>query len=64
MTWDKADVAYLVPWFNGTCPWPREFALATTRGLQLVNFWAYDHLTLMSWPLPLPKWLQRASFQG
>jgi hypothetical protein len=64
MFWDKADVAYLVPWFNGTCPWPREFALANTRGLQLINFWAYDHLTLMSWPLPLPKWLQRASFQG
>jgi len=64
MSWDKADVAYLVPWFNGTCPWPREFALASTRGLQLINFWAYDHLSLMSWPLPLPKWLQRSSFQG
>jgi hypothetical protein len=64
MAWDKADVAYLVPWFNGTCPWPREFALASTRGLQLINFWAYDHLALMSWPLPLPKWLQRSSFQG
>jgi hypothetical protein len=64
MSWDKADVAYLVPWFNGTCPWPREFALASTRGLQLINFWAYDHLSLMSWPLPLPSWLQRASFLG
>ena len=64
MSWDKADLAYLVPWFNGICPWPREFSLATTRGLQLINFWAYDHLTLMSWPLPLPKWLQRSSFQG
>lgn len=64
MSWDKADVAYLVPWFNGTCPWPREFALASTRGLQLINFWAHDHLALMSWPLPLPKWLQRSCFGG
>jgi hypothetical protein len=64
MSWDKADVAYLVPWFNGTCAWPREFLLASTRPLGLVNFWAYDHLALMSWPLPLPKWLQRSSFQG
>ncbi len=64
MSWDKTDVAYLIPWFNGTCPWPREFALASSRGLQLINLWAYDHLSLMSWPLPFPKWLQRTAFQG
>ncbi|MBV9610954.1 MAG: hypothetical protein JO091_00710, partial [Acidobacteriaceae bacterium] len=64
MSWDKSDVAYLVPWFNGTCPWPREFALASTRGLQLINFWAHDHLVLMSWPVPLPSWLQRSFFAG
>ncbi len=64
MSWDKADVAYLIPWFSGTCPWPREFALASTRGLQLINLWAYDHLALMSWPLPFPTWLQRSSFGG
>lgn len=60
MSWDKADVAYLIPWFNGTCPWPREFGLASSRGLQLINFWAYDHLSLMSWPLPLPTWFERS----
>jgi hypothetical protein len=64
MSWDKADVAYLVPWFNGICPWPREFALASSRGLQLINLWAYDHLSLMSWPLPFPTWLQRTAFMG
>lgn len=64
MSWDKADVAYLIPWFNGICAWPREFALASSRGLQLINLWAYDHLILMSWPLPLPKWLQRSAFLG
>jgi hypothetical protein len=64
MSWDAADVAYLVPWFNGTCPWPREFALASTRGLGLINLWAYDHLALMSWPLPFPGWIQRSTFGG
>lgn len=64
MSWSTADVAYLVPWFNGTCPWPREFALASSRGLQLINFWAYDHLALMSWPLPLPSPLQRSLMGG
>ena len=22
LSWNVSDVAYLVPWFNGTCPWP------------------------------------------
>jgi hypothetical protein len=64
MAWDTSNVAYLVPWFNGTCPWPREFSLAHSRGIQLINFWAYDHLALMSWPIPLPGALQRTFFEG
>ncbi|MBV8807329.1 MAG: hypothetical protein JO033_01530 [Acidobacteriaceae bacterium] len=64
MSWNLADVAYLVPWFNGICPWPREFASASTRGLSLINLWAYDHLSLMSWPLPFPTWLQRSWLNG
>ncbi|MBV9781277.1 MAG: hypothetical protein JOY62_15035 [Acidobacteriaceae bacterium] len=64
MSWAPSSVAYLIPWFTGTCPWPRELLLASTRGLQLINFWAYDHLAMMSWPLPLPSWLHRSSFGG
>jgi hypothetical protein len=64
MSWPKSNVAYLVPWFNGTCPWPREFLLAASRGLNIVNFWAYDHLSLMSWPIPLQISLERARFLG
>jgi hypothetical protein len=25
----------------------------------LVNFWAFDHLALFSWPLPLPTGVSR-----
>jgi hypothetical protein len=64
MSWKLANVAYLVPWFNGTCAWPREFQLASSREIPLINFWAYDHLSLMSWPLPLPTWLERAFMGG
>jgi hypothetical protein len=64
MSWPASNVAYLVPWFNGTCPWPREFLLASSRGLNIVNFWAYDHLSLMSWPIPLSISLERARFLG
>ena len=64
MSWSLENIAYLIPWNTGTCPWPREFALASSRGLPLINFWAYDHLALMSWPLPFPTWLQRSTFGG
>jgi hypothetical protein len=64
MSWDTADVAYLVPWFNGGCPWPAEFHLADSRGIGLINFWAYDHLAMMSWQLPIPVPTRRSFFAG
>jgi len=62
--WNPADSAYLIPWFNGACPWPAEFEFADTLGLALINFWAYDHLALMSWPLPIPSSTRRSFFAG
>lgn len=64
MSWSTADVAYLVPWFNGSCPWTAEFRLADSRGIALINFWAYDHLAMMSWPLPIPTPTRRSFFAG
>jgi hypothetical protein len=64
LSWDVSDVAYLVPWFNGTCPWPYEFHTACARGLAVINFWAYDHLSLMSWPLPFPAPTRRSFRAG
>ncbi len=60
LSWSSSDVAYLVPWFNGTCPWTYEFYSASARQLALINFWAYDHLALMSWPLPFPTPTRRS----
>ena len=64
MSWALEDVAYLVPWFNGSCPWPTEFLFADSRGIGLINFWAYDHLAMMSWPLPIPTPTRRTFFAG
>lgn len=64
MTWSPASVAYLIPWFMGACPWPRELLLAQSRGLALINFWALDHLSLMSWPVPLPFSMERSAYLG
>lgn len=62
--WAAADVAYLIPWFNGACPWTSEFSLATGWNLSLINFWAYDHLALMSWPVPFPTPARQSGFSG
>ena len=63
MTWTMQDTAYLVPWFNGICAWPAEYQLAKNIA-GLINFWAYDHLALMSWPLPFPTHNRRSTFMG
>ncbi len=64
MSWAPADVAYLIPWFNGACPWASEYQLAASSGIGLINFWAYDHIALMSWPLPFPTPTRRSLFVG
>ncbi len=55
LSWPKDKVRYLIPWFNGGCPWEDEYLVC--RGLQLphINFWALDHIALLSWSLPLPE---------
>jgi hypothetical protein len=57
--WTSDSAAWLVAWFNGGCPWTREYLLATGI-VSLANFWAFDHLALLSWPLPLPTGTSRA----
>ena len=64
MSWSTPDIAYLIPWFNGECPWPSEFQFASSLGLPVIDFWAYDHLALMSWPVPFPSPVRRSSFAG
>jgi len=64
MSWAPADAAYLIPWFNGACPWSSELQLAASSGVGLINFWAYDHLALMSWPVPFPTPVRRSLFAG
>ncbi len=64
LAWTLADIAYLIPWFNGACPWPSEYHLAASSGVALINFWAYDHLALMSWPIPFPTPGRRSFFAG
>lgn len=49
--WPKQSCRYLIPWFNGGCPWTAELAAALDEGLT-VNWWAWDHLCLFGWDVP------------
>ena len=64
LSWDQADVMYLVPWFNGGCPWREEYLIAGREQLGGVAFWAWDHLGLFGWDLPLPEEATRSAFVG
>jgi len=59
-TWSKSDVRYNLPWFNGGCPWTREYLYSVNNGIPCLNLWAFDHGCLMGWPLPLPINASRA----
>jgi hypothetical protein len=54
LTYPKSATAYLIPWFNGACAWQKQYLAAVNSGIPLVCFWAFDHLCLLNWPLPLP----------
>src|SRR5579884_269253 len=61
LAWPKSEVRYLLPWFNGGCPWAREYLAACRELLPNISFWAWDHLNLLGWPLPLPAETHRSA---
>ena len=57
LTWPAASVRYLIPIFNGGCDWTMERAYALVSRQSMINFWAFDHICLLSWTTqPLPAW--------
>ncbi len=62
LSWDRAHCRYLMGWYNAGWPWAREFQAAQRAAVPLIKFWAYDHLCLYGWPLPLPKQPSSPSF--
>jgi hypothetical protein len=60
--WSVAATAYLIPWVQRGCPWVLEYLDATAQSLPLICVWAFDHLRLFSWRLPLPKDVSHSAF--
>jgi hypothetical protein len=53
LAWDKAHCRYLMGWYYYGWPWQRECLAVRSAGVPLMKTWAYDHLCLFGWPLPL-----------
>jgi len=54
LAWDQVHCRYLMGLYYGTWPWMREFVNVNRLGLPAIKLWAYDHLCLFGWPVPLP----------
>ncbi len=54
LAWDQAHSRYLMGLYYATWPWMREYVNASRLGLPSIKLWAYDHICLFGWPLPLP----------
>jgi hypothetical protein len=62
LSWDRAHCRYLMGWYYSGWPWQREYLAARRTRVPLLKTWAYDHLCLFGWPLPLPVEVARPSF--
>lgn len=54
LSWDAAHCRYLMGLYYSAWPWQREYVAAVSTGVPLVKLWAYDHVCLFGWPLPMP----------
>ncbi|MGA2149456.1 MAG: hypothetical protein ABSH49_31360, partial [Bryobacteraceae bacterium] len=54
LSWDQAHCRYLMGLYYSTWPWMREFVNASRIGPPAIKLWAYDHVCLFGWPVPLP----------
>jgi hypothetical protein len=52
-TWDRASVEYLMPIFTKRTPRRAEFLEWGRTRIPTLKYWAWDHLSLFSWDLPV-----------
>lgn len=53
--WPRNKVRYLIPVFNGGCPFGYELRLARAEQLAGINTWAHDHVHIFGWTLSEPE---------
>ena len=58
--WPLDSVRYMLPVFNGGCPWVREYRMAKNAGIPVMNLWAFDHVCIFGLPVLEPAKPARA----
>ncbi len=58
--WPVDSVRYMLPLFNGGCPWMKEYRMATQAGIPFLNLWAFDHVCIFGWSVLEPGQPARA----
>jgi hypothetical protein len=64
--WPGSQIRYLVPVFGTASHWQKETRLAVEQGYGVVNFWAFDHISLYGWKITADAFrgMVRSSYQG
>jgi hypothetical protein len=62
--WPLDSIRYLIPIFNGGCPWIREYKVAKGLGIPVINLWAFDHVCIFGLQVTEPARPARAIRQG
>lgn len=58
--WPLDSVRYMMPVFNGGCPWLKEYRMTKEIGIPFVNMWAFDHVCIFGLPVAEPAQPARA----
>lgn len=58
--WPLDSIRYLIPVFNGGCPWIREYKMAKQLGIPVINLWAFDHVCIFGLQVTEPSRPARA----
>lgn len=58
--WPLDSVRYMMPIFNGGCPWESEYRIAKSIGIPAINLWAFDHVCIFGLPVLEPGKVARA----
>ncbi len=59
--WPIDSIRYMLPVFNGGCPWLREYRLGKGIGIPVINLWAFDHVCIFGLPVAEPSQPPRAA---
>jgi hypothetical protein len=62
--WPPDSVRHIAGIYRPGYAWEKEFRLAISNGIQVINLWAFDHICIFGWPAEENNGLRRAVKMG